>query len=433
MNASTTEPLVRLKTSLGLLPPTALAIITLAARVFCHGSVYFADGPAHISSILDKVYIIQPPGYWLFNRIAGLFANPVTGISVMNILFSVAGVVVFYYTALFFTERRNAFLAALAYSSIFYIWFSGEVHSTYASQALFPVATFWVLLSYDRDNANWRLWLAAAIFAVGAGLRPSDGVFLIPMLVYFSVVRLPGKKAGIFLILISVMCLAWVIPTGLAYRNAYGGMGGVSAYMLHIMKVRSITTGVNTGSLADIARYVFPLLVGFWPLLFVAAANVIRNGKDWRVRMMLVWIVPGSLFFVLSYIADAPYLNFLSAAILLLAVRAPRMMAITAIWNAALFLTFAPIPSQRLVVNVWNCDIGKYTFYAIRHHWQPNLSTVQTQVSRNLGREGLEPKGRSRQIEAVDVTTTKRTGDFGESNEAQCGIVTDAAMTQELL
>jgi hypothetical protein len=80
-----------------LLPPVALAMFTLVTRVLCRGSVYWADGPAHIRCILGKAYVIQPPGYWLFNRIAGLFPNPITAISVMNILFSVAAVVVFYY------------------------------------------------------------------------------------------------------------------------------------------------------------------------------------------------------------------------------------------------------------------------------------------------------------------------------------------------
>ena len=115
--------------------PLLLAIFTLATRLVFHGPVYFADGPAHVQSILDKVYVIQPPGYWLFNHTAGLFGDPTLAISAMNILFSVAGVVVFYLAACFFCGRRVAFTAALAYSCIFFLWFAGEVHSTYASQA----------------------------------------------------------------------------------------------------------------------------------------------------------------------------------------------------------------------------------------------------------------------------------------------------------
>jgi hypothetical protein len=66
----------------GFLPPLLLALFTLVSRLLFHGPPYFADGPAHIRVILAKIYIIQPPGYWLFNRLGGLFPDPAAGISV---------------------------------------------------------------------------------------------------------------------------------------------------------------------------------------------------------------------------------------------------------------------------------------------------------------------------------------------------------------
>jgi len=377
-----------MKTS--VLSPLVLAAFTLVTRLLFHGPPYFVDGPAHIRAILEKVYIIQPPGYWLFNRTAGLFADPVIGISTMNVFFSVAGVVVFYYAALFFTGRRSAFLAALAYSSVFYIWFSGEVHSTHTSQVLFPVATFLTLLCYEQDKANWKLWLAGIIFAVGAGLRPSDGVFLLPMLLYYSAARLTRRKAIFFLALIFSLCLAWIVPTFMAYSHVAGGIHGAFAYTRDIATQKSIAHKVNAESMANITRFVLPILVAFWPVLTVAVLNAARNWKDWRTRMLVLWIVPGSLFFTLSYISDAPYLNFLSAAILLLAVSAPRLMALTALSNAIVFLGFVPIPSSRLPVNVWNCYIGHFTRYGVKDQWFPNLSALQG--SRSPGGDHNEPK-----------------------------------------
>ena len=364
-----------------LLFPASLAVFTLGTRLLCRGPVYFADGPAHIQSIVDKVYVIQPPGYWLFNRIAGLFDNPVLAIVTMNILFSVAGIVAFYYAASFFTGRWNAFLAALAYSTVFYIWFSGEVHSTYASQILFPVATFCALLHYDRDRIRWVLWLAAGLFALGAGLRPSDGAFMIPMVLYFAIFRLPRKEAIIFLSLITVFCLGWFIPTCVALSKYHDHQNGAVGYVSDIVKVKSILTGVNSYTLGNILRYTVPLLAAFWPVLGFAVLRIVRNWQDWRVKAMVIWIVPGSLFFLLSLITDAPYLNFLSAAILLLAVTAPRMMIVTALWNAILFFAISPVPSQKLVVNIANCYVLKYTRYGIQHQWQPNLSQIQKTVN----------------------------------------------------
>jgi 4-amino-4-deoxy-L-arabinose transferase-like glycosyltransferase len=360
-----------------LLPPFVLAAFTLGTRLLFRGPIYFADGPQHLSSILEKTYIIQPPGYWLFDRIAGLFPDPVMAIAAMNITFSVAGVVVFYFTALSFAGRRSAFIAALAYSCIFFLWFSGEVHSTYASQALFPVATFCALLHYERDNANWRLALGAILFAAGAGLRPSDGLFLLPMLFYYSVTRLSKARAVIFLTSIALLCLTWLTPTLIAYSRVPGGIPGVFSYSHAILIHKSVVKGVNPNSLADIMRFLVPFAVAFWPILVAASVNAIRHWSDWRTRMMLIWIIPGSLFFILSYISDAPYLDFLTAAVLLLAVGAPRMMAVTALWNTIFFLGFTPIPSRRLSVNIWNCYAGHCTRYGVQHQWWPNLSTVQ--------------------------------------------------------
>jgi hypothetical protein len=93
--------------------------------------------------------------------------------------------------------------------------------------------------------------------------------------------------------------------------------------------------------------------------------------------MLVVWIVPGALFFTLSYISDAPYLDFLTAAVLLLAVDAPRMLGVTALWNAVVFLGFSPTPSHRLAVNAWNSFVGNCTSYGIEHRLHRNLSDLQ--------------------------------------------------------
>ena len=360
-----------------ILFPVTLAMFVLISRVLCRGPVYFADGPSHIQSILDKTYVIQPPGYWLFSRIAGLFPNPALSITAMNILFSIAGVVVFYYTARFFAARINAFLAALAYSTIFYIWFSGEVHSTYASQILFPVATFCALLHYERERKKWTLPLAALLFAVGMGLRPTDGVFMLPMLLYFAITRMPRKDCVPFLSLIALLNLGWIIPTWLAFHNN-GGLHEAAGYVAYIVKVKSILFAVNAYSIANAVRYALPLLVAFWPVLATAVLRAIREWKDWRVKALVIWIVPGSLFFILILMSDPTYLNFLSAAILLLAITAPRRMIITAVWNAMLFLALSPIASPRFVVNVANCYILQYTRYCVQHQVTLRLSEIQT-------------------------------------------------------
>jgi len=358
-------------------PPILLAAFTLVTRVFFHGPLYFGDGPQHLRSIIEETYIIHPPGYWLFNRIAGMVVDPLLAISDINIFSSILGVVVFYYTALYFAPRKLAFIAALAYSSIFYLWFSGEIHSTYATQVLFPVATFHALLRYEKLRTKWQLGFAAVLFSIGAGLRPSDGAFLLPMVLYYSATRLSRRKAAVFLSLIFLLCLVWIVPTLAAYRDTPEGIQGALVYMRNIATQKSIVSGVGSAWLANLARFVLPFLVAFWLVLPAAMLTAKMRKQDWRVRMLTYWIVPGSLFFAFSFMAAAPCLNFLSAAVLLLAVGAPRRMFVTALWNAVFFLGFSPLPSRFLAINAWNCYAGPFTRYGVEHQWHPNLSALQ--------------------------------------------------------
>jgi 4-amino-4-deoxy-L-arabinose transferase-like glycosyltransferase len=358
--------------------PAILAVFVLISRILCRGPLYFADGPEYVGAIVAKTYIIQPPGYWLFCRFAGLFSDPVLAITAMNIFFSMAGVVVFYYTACLFTGRVNAFLAALSYSTIFYIWFSGEIHSTYASQILFPVATYYALLCYERDRAKWMLWLAALMYAIGAGMRPSDGVFMIPLVFYFAAFRMPRKEAVLFVSVIVLLCMGWVIPTWLAIKHYGGGLQQFGGYIASITTTQSLLTGVRMHTLANPVRYILPLLFGFWPILGIALRNLVRNRSDWRIKALLIWIVPGSLFFVLILITCPPYLNFLTAAILLLAVSAPRrLMVVTALWNSLLFLASGPVPSQKLAVNVVNSFVLRCTRGGIEQQYNATLTELQ--------------------------------------------------------
>jgi hypothetical protein len=384
MSASTEPPR---STSLPRTPeniyfPAILAVFTLVTRILFRGPLYFGDGPSEIASIAAKTYIIQPPGYWLFIWTASHFSDPVLAMTVMNILFSVAGIVVFYYTACFFASRLNSFLAALAYSTVFYIWFSGEIHSTYASQILFPVATYYLLLSYDRDRAKWVLWVAALLFSLGAGIRPTDGMFVIPLVLYFAAFRMPRKEAAIFLSLITLFCLGWLIPTWVAFERYDDGLRAFSTYVELVSKKQSVLTGVRMYTLANPVRYVLPLIVGFWPVLGIVVRNAIRNRSDWRNISLLIWIVPGSLFFIFSLISDAPYLNYLTAAILLLAVSVPskwtgRLLVVTALSNAFVFLALGPIPSQKLSVNIVNGFVLRCTRGGIEQRYNKTLTQMQ--------------------------------------------------------
>jgi hypothetical protein len=98
-----------------------------------------------------------------------------------------------------------------------------------------------------------------------------------------------------------------------------------------------------------------------------------------------LWIIPGASFLLLSYMSDAPYINFLTPAFLLLGMmeldRArPRWrnatLTLCIAWNLCFFLFFAPIRTRSVAIDAMNVFAGKYTYYGIKNRWQPNLSAL---------------------------------------------------------
>lgn len=349
----------------------ALFVLVLVSRSVTSGSVYFADGPAHLEAIRNGTFVIQPPGYWLFNRCAALLPDAEHGILVFNWLMSASGSVVFYALAKCLLDGGMAKLAAVLYSVVFFAWFSGNVHSTYASQLLFAPLLLYLILRYceqPRDGIAAAIGLA---FALGAGLRPSDGVFLGSLVVFFAVRRLPRRQAIICLVVASAGCLAWLVPNLLALHRFQATS--------HAEQVGKVATGavllgrLNLYTISNALRYFLPLAVALGPAILFA---------PWAAReRRLLWlaVLPGSAFFLLIYISDAPYLDFLLAPLVLLTVlgasrKLSRPWANSAICasialNIFVFLFATPLPTHgkaRFACAVVNKDIFLYTRYALQ-------------------------------------------------------------------
>ncbi len=347
------------------------AIVFLLAallRIPFVSTLYFADGPAHLRAVQNGTFLIQPPGYWLFHHLAGLFPNPVLAISAMNVFFASLGVAVFHQVALRLMTLGRARAATAVYATVFYAWFSAEVHSTYASQLLFPVLVFYCLLR-SGQSSSW-LYAAAAAFAIGAGLRPSDGAFLLPMLLYFLLVS-AGWRKGLGPALAALGgCLAWLIPTAIGYAQM-GGIHKALAYTANVTTVVSVLHGVNNGWEANVLRLVLPLLTGLG--LIIAGAFRAWDKTD---VLLVVWIAPGLLFFCLSYVSDAPYLDYFTAACILLCARgvsSRTLLAATAL-NTVIFLFAAPMRTHAFPVKIFNHYVLKYTLAETRNHRTGNLS-----------------------------------------------------------
>lgn len=364
--------------------PWLFAAGVLVSRVLTTGPVYWADGPRHIKAILSKTFLIQPPGYWLFNRSAALFPNPALGISLMNWVFSAAGAVIFYYAALELAGRRLAILGTALYAVLFYAWFSGDVHSTYASQLLAPVLVFELLLLHHRKGQLRYLIGAAIAFGIGAGFRPSDGAFIGLMFVYYLVRHSPRRQAAVAFFLAVAICLGWLVPTLVGY-SSLGGLAPAAEYVAsQTTRVSILVHGPTHIAIASMLRFAVPLLLALGPLLPFTLMSY-RELRRPEVTLLWLWVIPGGLYLFLCAMWDAPYLNFLTAAVLLLGLmelqKSSRhvqtiLLGTCIVWNLGFFLMFRPVRARTIPAAMFDSYAGEYTRYGIANRWEPSLGSL---------------------------------------------------------
>jgi hypothetical protein len=357
-----------------------LGLAVFVVRAVTSGPAYFADGPRHLAAIADHTYVIQPPGYWLFNRIGGLFANPEHGLLMLNWLFSALGCMALYGCARRLVPTPLAELGALLYATAFFAWFSGNIHSTYASQLLFPPLTFYLMLRYREDKRALWLCAIAASYAFGAGFRPSDGVFMSPLLLLFFL-RLPAKQKVLLGSLVVFFCLTWLIPGQVAQHRYHPDSAG--AELGRVASGAMLLGKFNRYTISNAIRFFLPLAVALGP----AAVYLLRSGKAAAIWLW-VWVLPGSLFFLLLFISDAPYLNHLLGGLVLLCLvgmgastsqrLAAGVLVCSILINLTFYLGFHPLPLTSNLYAIVEKDLGNYSLYAVKHQFFVQRLTLKS-------------------------------------------------------
>jgi hypothetical protein len=299
-----------------------LTLLTLLLRVASASGPYFVDAARHIRAIETGKLVIHTPGYFLFN-LSGFILSHLLHVSagsalhILNVAFSVAGVAIFYLLLSRLLASRllpglSPFWLSLAYTCSPIVWFSADIHSTYAAMTFFAPLLI-LVLEVDR-----RLVWGCVVWALMTGFRPSDGVFVLPWML-FQALRFPWKQrlAGVSAAI--AIAAAWWAPTA----QRYGG-----SLLLPLsssrQQVHGLAQGILTGHLgvhaAVNAVHAVAGIIMTWGLLTPA---VYLGGIAWKrsaiARSMTIFLAPGLAFFLLYYFSDGPYLAYIAAAGMVLA------------------------------------------------------------------------------------------------------------------
>ena len=127
----------------------------------------------------------------------------------------------------------------------------------------------------------------------------------------------------------------------------------------------------NVHTVANTLRFVLPMALALGP----AAVFLFRARNLW----LWTWVLPGSLFFLLLFISDAPYLNCLLGGYVLLCLVggatyknrrvAVAVLACSILINLVFYFGFRRLQSQSQVYAILEKDLGNYTFYAVEHEF----------------------------------------------------------------
>jgi hypothetical protein len=192
-----------------------------------------------------------------------------------------------------------------------------------------------------------------------------------PLLLLFFF-RLPRRQQVILVALAVVVCAAWMIPSEIARRRYYPD---TPQAMLGRVATGAILMGkINRYTVSNALRFFLPLAVALGP----SAVYMFRR-RDAIALWLWVWVLPGSLFFLMLFISDAPYLDCLLGGFILLCLTgmaqsqsrrvAVAVLTCSILINVFFYVGFRPRPPRNNLYAIAEKDLGDYTLYGVKHQY----------------------------------------------------------------
>jgi hypothetical protein len=324
-----------------------LVLLTLVLRITSASGPYFVDAARHIRAIESGKLVIHTPGYFLFNASGFaishlLHVSAGSALHILNVTFSVAGVAVFYLLLSRLKATSSPFWLSLAYSCSPIVWFSGDIHSSYAAMTFFAPLLILVL------EADKRFVWGCVVWALMTGFRPSDGVFVLPWMV-FHALRFPWRQRLAGVLAAIAIVTAWWVPTAERYGGPLLLPLTSSRQQVHGLAQGVLTGHLGVHALVNVVHAAAGVIMT-WGLLTPA---VCLGVAGWRqnplARSMTIFLAPGMAFFALYYFSDGPYLAYIAGAGMVL---------------AGVYLANRPPATQRTIYAVAICASVLFMFLA---------------------------------------------------------------------
>jgi hypothetical protein len=341
-------------------PLLLILLVVLLTRILCFEHLISGYDPGNYWLALDGYSIKKerphPPGYPVYvgmlHGLVALTGDRHVAMLTLHLLFSLAAVVALYLLAKQWLGARGATLATalLAINPLF--WLYGATSENYSWDAFFGVTAILALI-----RARGREWLVAGIFfGVAAGVRGASVVLMLPVVLYVLYTR---RRSG------TMTPNDLVMAGGGALAGLLLWLPVTAAKVGGLLTLMHDATGVTTASAGPFIGTVIGMVITFiWTLNLTSIYLILRWKRfaAYRVRLrgivaspslpvvLLLWVVPQLLFFVLVIYAKGYALVLLPAiciatAWLLLNERSVVLRAgITSVLLLAHALVFLAVP-----------------------------------------------------------------------------------------
>lgn len=294
-------------------------------------TLYAYDSANYAFALRDYYNVVHhhphPPGYPLYVAAAKLLDlalhDPNSSLVLLSALASVGAVVATFYLAEQLFGRWIGLVSAILLTFTVGFWGYGEVAYPYTS------LSFWLALGAAlcfhvlQGRRRFAVPLGAAL-AVGAGFRWDAALFLAPLWIW-SLVRVDWLQKIGSLSAFVFLCLAWFVPMVWLSGGPgpyYEAVRSQSEYIVGTYSPFSsgrAALELNLGYLVTFLRQMYGLNL---LLVLYTVGRVFSPGRlatDFRMRFLLVWLLPAILIYLLVHIGEPGYLLSIASPLAIVA------------------------------------------------------------------------------------------------------------------
>jgi hypothetical protein len=264
------------------------------------------------------------PGYFLFVKMleaASIFTKDAfSAFFLLSNLFIALSVSFLYLLVRKWVGVKGSFFLSLIFITNPIIWFYANIPETYSFDVLFSIAIVYV--GVERKYS----YLTLPFLALGAGVRISSGVLMIPIAIYllYRAWKLRGisiKSLLLSLFFAIILFLLWFLPM-------ISLSGGLSEWFSIIAMHNPFPDSREAFSAISILKnsfYVFlyiaffigAALISYIALFFSEKVYEENTNRAELIKTALIWLLPGLFFFIFYYYVKG-YLLLLAGGFYLL-------------------------------------------------------------------------------------------------------------------